>query len=320
MTVIENTIAEAITLESNFEKLLNDARTIQDKCEDVIAKANTLEMDDMLQLNGMKLSDYAVSGLCGKLKVPVTYYNRCAENNPRLAAENINNWLKIDRREFMLRKYEDKVRGTLSASYSKFDAPDILKTMDDALDMSKYKLKGSFINEERLHMRVIEKEMLPIEGEDLFAGFTLDSSDIGRSGLKVTFLIWKQVCTNGLVLPKSSGELFRQKHIGITSEEFGKNLIEGFESFEEIKTKCIETIKETKKIPTGDDIEKLAEEIKERTKLTDDVVEEAIGLMNTSYDMSKWGLINAITDVAQKYTLERRLQLEQIAGEMLVGK
>ena len=46
--------------------------------------------------------------------------------------------------------------------------------------------------------------MLPIDGEDLFAGITLDSSDVGRSGLYVRFFIYKQVCTNGLIIPKAA--------------------------------------------------------------------------------------------------------------------
>ena len=77
----------------------------------------------------------------------------------------------------------------------------------------------------------IENEMLNIDGEDLFAGITLDSSDVGRSGLSVRFFIWKQVCTNGLVISKSAANLFRQKHIGITHEDFATGLKEGLETF-----------------------------------------------------------------------------------------
>lgn len=305
---------EIITLDTNWTKLVEQAREIQNDCDDIVIAANKLRMNSELELNGMKMSAFASSGLCGKLKIPTVYFNRCASEFPELAAENINKWLSNDPRDLMLRTYKDGIRGCLSASYSKFDAPEILAAMDETLHIENYKVKGSFVNEERLHVRIIEKEMLPIEGEDLFAGFTLDSSDVGRSGLYVRFFIYKQVCTNGLVLPKSSGELFRQKHIGISSEEFKKGLTEGFESFNEIKNDVIEMIKRNKQIPTGEDIEEL---IKDRTKLTDDIVDEILMLADTSYDRSRWGIINGITEVAQKFTLERRLQLEQIAGEML---
>lgn len=313
-----NIINETITIDRDFNKLLQEAQTIQSFAADYIVSASKLHMDNDLNImfdeNKMPMSPFATSGICGKLKIPVVYFNRCANENKQLAAININNWLKDDSREFMLRTYDGRIRGCLSASYSKFDAPDLLTAVDEALGMDNYKLKGSFINEERLHLRLVEKEMLPIESEDLFAGITIDSSDIGRSGLYVQFFIYKQVCTNGLIIPKSSGRLFRQKHIGISSEEFKEGLLEGLTKFNEIKENSIELIKRNKKIPTGEEI---LEEIKEKTRFTDDVIDEVINIVDKSYDRSRWGIINGITEIAQNYSLERRLQLEAIAGEML---
>lgn len=312
-------VIEAIEVNTEFKKLMSAVNEIQSKCNDDIVTAKDIRMDDDLNLvfddKKMQMSAFASSGLCGKLKIPTVYYNRCAEQNKPLAARNVNAWLFDDNRKFMVREYDGHIRGLLSGSYSKFDAPEILEAMNNALGFDNYKLKGSFVNEERLHIRLVEKEMLPIDGEDLFAGITLDSSDIGRSGLYVRFFIYKQVCTNGLIIPKSSGELFRQKHIGISSEEFQNGLIEGLKSFNDIKENVTEMILESK--DTNIDIDKIVEDVKQRTKLTDDAIDEIVMLADTSYERSRWGIINGITEVAQKYTLERRLQLEQIAGEML---
>lgn len=311
-------INEAIVIDRDFDMLKAEAQRIQSLTADYTVEAKSLYMDDDLNIifdnMRMPMSAFASSGLCGKLKVPTVYFNRCAAENPQLAATNINSWLTHDSRDLMLRTYDGRIRGCLSASYSKFDAPDLLTALDEALGMDNYKLKGSFINEERLHIRMVEKEMLPINGEDLFAGITIDSSDIGRSGLYVQFFIYKQVCTNGLIVPRSSGRLFRQKHIGISSEEFREDLLDGLTKFDEIKENTVEMIKRNKEIPTGEEI---LDEIREKTKLTEDVVEEVIHLVDSSYDRSRWGIINGITEIAQNYSLERRLQLEAIAGEML---
>ena len=67
------------------------------------------------------------------------------------------------------------------------------------------------------------------------------------------------------------------------------------------------------------DLEKLMEEVKDATNLSDQATEKVIQLMQVKYAPNKWGLINGITEVAQDYTLETRLQLEEIAGSMLVG-
>lgn len=313
---------EMLNMSENFAKLIEKANEIQSRCNDYPISAKDIHMGDDLKLNfedhKLPMSDLAVGHLCGKLQVPSRYFNRLVDAGQNdLAAENINCWLEDNPKNLFLREYDGRIRGVLSGSYSVYDAPEILKSVSEVFDPSTFKLKGSFINEERLHLRLIENMMMDIEGEDLFAGITLDSSDVGRSGLSVRFFIWKQVCTNGLVIAKSSAKLFKQKHIGITHEDFAAGLIEGLQTFYELKDSIAESIKATAKIPANEDIEELLEEIKEKTNLSDDAATEVIEYMHTKYDTTRWGMINGITDVAQKYTLERRIELETIAGNML---
>ena len=52
-------------------------------------------------------------------------------------------------------------------------------------------------------------------------------------------------------------------------------------------------------------------------KLNADGQDTVIKLMNNRYGMTKWGLINGITEVAQDYTLDRREELEAAAGNIL---
>lgn len=315
-------IREMLSMNEDFGKLIDRANEIQSKCKDYPVKAYDIRMDNELKLNfadyTLPMSDLATGHLCGKLQVPSRYFNRLVDNDcNELAAANINVWLEDSKKDLFLREYDGKIRGVLSGSYSVYDAPEILNSVAEVFSPNEFRLKGSFINEERLHLRLIENEMLNIDGEDLFAGITLDSSDVGRSGLSVRFFIWKQVCTNGLVIAKSSANLFRQKHIGITHEDFAAGLKEGLETFYQLKDKIVESIKATAQIPAKEDIEELLEEIKETTKLSDESAMEVIELMKVKYTNTRWGMINGITEVAQKYTLERRIELETIAGNML---
>lgn len=317
-----NNMSEMINTSQNFENLLETATNIQERCRDFKVAVNDLRMTNDLKLRfddqEMPLSPLATGHLCGKLNIPSRYFNRLVESgNKFLAADNVNCWLDGDKRTFFLRGYEDHIRGVLSGSYSVYDAPEILTTVKEVFNPEGFVLKGSFINEERLHLRLIENQMLDIDGEDLYAGITLDSSDVGRSGLNVRFFIWKRICTNGLVIAKSSGRLFRQKHVGITHDDFATGLEEGLERFYEIKEAITESIKETSKIPMNKDINDLVEEIKEKTNLSDKAAEKVVELMEVKYAPTRWGLINGITEVAQDFTLETRIQLEEIAGSML---
>ena len=203
--------------------------------------------------------------------------------------------------------------------------------IDDVIDLHKYKVKGSFMNEERLHLRLVDKTPLPINGEDLFAGITIDSSDVGRSILNCTFLIYKQVCTNGMVVSKANGTLFQQKHIGITSEEFHKGLTEGISIIPILTENAVGLINKSKSIKTtisgyssmskipDDELQDFIAEIKLKTKLSEENANKVIQLMYDKYDSSKFGYLNSITDVAKDFTLERRIELEKYAGDVLVA-
>ena len=317
-----NNMSEMINTSQSFENLLKTATDIQERCRDFKVAVNDLRMTNDLKLRfdnqEMPLSPLATGHLCGKLNIPSRYFNRLVESgNKFLAADNVNCWLDGDKRTFFLREYNDQIRGVLSGSYSVYDAPEILTTVKEVFDQENFILKGSFINEERLHLRLIENQMLNIDGEDLYAGITLDSSDVGRSGLNVRFFIWKRVCTNGLVIAKSNGRLFKQKHVGITHDDFAAGLEEGLGKFYEIKEAITKSIKETSEIPMNKDIEELVEEIKDKTNLSDKAAEKVVELMEVKYAPTRWGLINGITEVAQDFTLETRIQLEEIAGSML---
>lgn len=310
---------EEINLKDDFAALMKKANKIQEMCHDDVVPVKNLRMTDDLKLNGLDLSDLATGHLCGKLQVPSRYFNRLVDAKQNaLAAANINAWLTDDRK-FMLRQYDGHIRGVLSGSYSKYDAPEILQSVKEVFGDDRFQIKGSLINEERLHVRFVESQLLPINGEDLYAGITLDSSDVGRSGLAVKFFVYKKVCTNGLTVAKSSAKLFTQKHIGITHDEFKKSLEAGLENFDEIKIGVIDMINNTHNIPLKSDLEELFENIKNQTKLSDDDVEEVYNLTIKNYEPTQWGLINGITEVAQKFSLERRLELEEIAGSMLVA-
>lgn len=280
------------------------------------------------EIRNFQLSRYALGQLGSKIGVPARYLEKCVSSGRiDLAQNNVNSWLEDFNKDLFIREYNGGIRGVLSNKYSVCDSHEILKAVDDAVDLSKYKIKGSFLNEERLHVRLVGKEMLPIDDEDLFAGLFLDSSDVGRNILTVKFGIYKQVCTNGLVIARAGGTLFEQKHIGITAEEFHKGLVASLQNVDLLTENAVEWVRRAKHRDNHwsavseyeDDIEEFVAYIRQKTNLSDESAHKVIDLMQTKYEDNRWGLINGITEVAQEFTLERRLELEKIAGNILVA-
>ena len=198
--------------------------------------------------------------------------------------------------------------------------------VDSEVNLDRYKVKGSFLNQERLHVRLVSREMLPVDGEDLFAGLFIDSSDVGRSILTVQFGIYKQVCTNGLIVSRAGGILFQQKHIGITAAEFQSGLAASLKNVDTLAEHASEWVSLARqKKAWGYNVDALSEQemteflerIRSKTDLPEVGAKKVIDLMQTKYGGTNWGLINSITEVAQDYTLEKRLGLERVAGNLL---
>lgn len=333
---------ELLTLDRiDLEGLYRQALEIQDECVDFNVSNATYknvrydgdtcrllyQPDGDEHSRSKSMTRHSLSQLCNKIGVPIRYIDKCIDSGRLdLAAENINSWVDDFGKNLFIREYKNIIRGVLSDRYSTLDTPHIMDAINDVLDFDEYRIKGYLLSPERFHARIVQREMMNINGEDLFAGVQIDSSDVGRSILIVKFMIWKQVCTNGLCISQGGGVLFQQKHIGIDASEFR----DGFKSslnnipllIEHSKELIEEARKDGERYSTKNfneqQLKDFIERIKMKTKLSDEGVNKVFQFMNDKYGFSKWGFVNSLTEVAQDYTLERRLEIEKIAGDVLM--
>lgn len=280
------------------------------------------------EIRDFQISRYALGQLGSKIGVPARYLEKCVNSGRiELAQDNVNSWLNDYDKDLFIREYRGGIRGVLSTKYSVCDTPEILEVLDNSLDLDEYNIKGSFLTPERFHLRIAQKQRMKVEGEDIFAGLTIDSSDVGRSTLNVSFLVYKQVCTNGLILSKGRTQLFSQKHIGITAEEFRSGFESSLDIIPEIVAGVEKQIERTRLgdtynffAHTNDELEELVKQIRLGTQLSETNANKVIEIMKSKkYDLNRWGYINALTEVAQELTLERRIALEKYAGSLLIA-
>ena len=331
--MVKDELKEFINIDekTNYTKLLIKARQIDAGCSDfIIDDMSKAYFDDELNFNyvsngeyrSINLNKYALGQLCNKLGISSKYINKCIEKNKlSLFRSNMNTWLKdCENEKMVVREFEGSARGIVSTRFSKCDTPHVLKSIGDIIDFDEYKIKGAILNEERFHLRMIKNEPLKVKGQedDLFAGLSINSSDVGRSILKCEFFIYKQICTNGLVVSKGKGTLYKQRHIGIDIDEFKKEMRSSLENYNRLVIKSTDGIKEliNRNVLLLEKSDILSE-LKKELKLSEKAQEKIKSLMAFKYGESKWGLINAITEVAQDYEIERRIELENYAGRFL---
>ena len=312
------------TEDQTLSDLFNKSNIIQKNCtdwEDV--PMSEIELNNKLHIvgkngdNEVGLTPYAFSQLCTKLGIPTQYMKKCIEAGfTPLVMDNINNWLdNFGHKKLLIRKYGDVVRGILSDKYSICDTPEILSAIEQSGILGSMDLKSYVINPSRFHARFVGDKM-KVVGEDLFAGIQIDSSDVGRSKLDIKFLVYKQVCTNGLVLPKEAGTVYEQKHIGIESAKMVDTLKESFNNFSLKVNDATSLIDRARDVKIRD-TESIFGMVKNGTKVGEDAVKDIFTVASEHYDMSVWGIVNAITEVSQKYTLEHRIVMERYAGVLL---
>lgn len=323
-----------------FEELYRTACSIQECCNDYVV-SNVLSTkfmfkdnarfdfltDDEKWHNNYTISDFALGQLCSKIGVPKNYIQKCLKKEPCLATENVNTWLDRYDGDFLIRTYKDNIRGLLSPMYSICDTPQILEAFAETGVAEDLVSRGTLINDERFHARFImpdTKIESPLE-KDLFCGICIDSSDVGRNILRVEFLVYKQVCTNGLILPQSTGTLFSQKHIGINAREFYTNLKESLKRLPEIATTATELILSAQKrkfsLDTPNDMLYWLSFLTERVKpLTEESAKRVLNIVKQGDygEPTCWALINAITEESQNFTLDTRIDIENSASKLLL--
>ena len=334
--------AKQVRISSNpvlMENLIETARAFENQCADYTvscANPRTVHLngdgkltfiDDYGDDHTFSISHLAMGQLGQRIGVPGNYIEKCIKNGRiDLAQKNINSWIRDYNRSLFIRVYNGKIRGVLTDKYSVCDSPEILEIVNEVVDQSAYEIKGFTFEAEQFHLRLVSRNKLNVDGEDLSAGFFINSSDVGLNALTVEYGIFKKVCTNGLYLPKLSGVLFQQRHRGITPIMFYDKLATSLLKIKRLSQYAVDMIDSARvrKCLDSDinwtsdkDIEKLANRIQQRTQLSCEGAIQVIIYMRQKYGTSHWGLVNSITDVAQQYSLERRLELEHIAGNLL---
>ena len=152
------------------------------------------------------------------LNIPAKYYDLMKAQKPELLAENVNSWLYERDQEYMIRSMDygsgRVARAFLSDRYRRIDnlevASTVLPLFAGQPDME---VVSCEVTENRLHLKIVnhrlEAEVVP--GDLVQAGVVISNSEVGLGAVSVQPLVYRLVCTNGMVC-NDFGE--RRAHVG----------------------------------------------------------------------------------------------------------
>ncbi len=161
------------------------------------------------------LTEVAHTQISQRLNIPLKYYKRMRDLAPQLLAENVNTWFQHQPERRMIRTLDDKARAFLSDRYRRLDnfelAEVVLPVLCELGDG--VKIVSSELTEKRMYIKAInqrlEVEVKP--GDVVQAGVCISNSEIGLGSLSVEPLVYRLVCTNGMIAKDFSTKRY---HVG----------------------------------------------------------------------------------------------------------
>ena len=285
------------------------------------------------------VTDHAHTQIAARLDIPAKYYNRMKTLAPALLAANVNEWFHSKPERRMVRTLDGEMRAFLSDRYRRLDNFDlaeavlpILAEMGDGMRIISTELTDS-----RMYIKVIN-ERLELEvkkGDVVQAGIVISNSEVGKGALKVEPLIYRLICTNGMIAQDHSKKRY---HVGRNAEEG-----ESYELFRDETLKADDHaffLKVQDTVRAAVDIVKFTTIVDRMREATEQRIEgnpiKAVEVVSDHFgfskqessgilqhliqggDLSAYGLLNAITRTSQDVDdYDRCTELERDGSRVL---
>jgi hypothetical protein len=294
--------------------------------------------------------------LAERLGIPTRYYQKMMGETPELLARNVNEWLtrgngeKRFVRTFVETTEDGSVkdernlvgRAFLGSTYRPLDNFDLMTAIVPPMLGAGVEITSSEVTESRLYIQAVAKHIksrVVVPGthnridDILNIGIVVSNSEVGNGSLSVRALVFRQVCSNGLVI---SDDLpgFKQVHIGRADTEDEKYLSTDTKKLRDAATwsraqdvinaaisqATLDKITDRLNVIAGVTLqnpEKAVELVAEKFDL---IEEERAAIMRnliSGGDVSQWGLTNAVTALANDVaSYDRAVELETIGGKV----
>lgn len=277
------------------------------------------------------------------LGIPKRYYDKMRSENSELLTTNVNSWLGRKGAEARLvRTLDGDVRALLSDRYRPLDNYDLVKAVLPIIDDNDggFRVESCQVTERRLYIQVVnEKITTQIKpGDTVQAGLVISNSEIGDGSLRIEPMIYRLVCTNGMI----RGKALRKYHVGRGGEYDLDNAVEFYRDetrkaddrafwmkvqdavrgafdltrFHALVGKLEASQKDV--LPAAADLPAVVEVVGSRYGFTETETKIVRNHFLRSGDFNRFGMVNAVTRAAQDLeSYDRAIEFERFGGDVL---
>ena len=285
-------------------------------------------------------NDLAVTQAAERTGIPIKYVRKMQTEAPQLLAENLNHWFNATPERRLIRTLDGNARAFLSDRYQRIDNADVANaTLEVFGDFPGLTIRSTEITENRLYLKAtlpgLTREVTGTKrvGDFVEAGVMVTNSEVGQGAVCVSPYALFLVCTNGMVRDGAK----RWAHIGgrIGGEEMAYLSDETVRASDKVDLMMIrDTLKHalseasfdgwlekiqaitTQRI-TGD-VSKAVEVLGERLLFAETERKTILQNLIEGADLSRFGLMNAITATAESVnSYDRATEIEAL-GQKIV--
>lgn len=276
-------------------------------------------VDGSPDLVALSLSDHALTQIAGRLEIPARYLKRKYKEGAWSVVDiAIRDDLDRHAGRVLIRLKGYTVRAYLSSKYVRLNNHEVFEDVAEIIS-THTSLRSFHLDSDGVWLKALFPALSwdGPDGTTYRLGMMLGNSEIGSRSVTCEPFIYRQVCTNDLVV--QTDEMFSHRHIFIDRAQLRMGLRKaiaaavkaGDEMAERIEKAAAEEVEDPKDL-----IEKIASKARYSQKFTDTVKQS----WEAEPVNSKWGVINALTNAAQTLEGDRRVEVERMAGSLFLAR
>lgn len=337
----------------SLQEMAAELQRRQDAKRDFVADTRQLEVIPTHKPNGTSGFDLSVNGqpssfpvthhalrqIESRLQVPATYADRLATKHPDLLAYTLNALFQREPERRMVRTLDGNARAFLSDRYRLLDNFDLAQAVLPLLmDAPDARIVSTQFTETRFYIKAlfprVEREVSV--GDPVQSGLVISNSEVGAGSLSVQPLVYRLVCKNGMIssyggqrkyhVGRAHGgeaeafELYRDETLQADDKAFWLKVQDVVRAtMDESKFETIvRKMAETKGQPIEGNPVKAVEEVAKAMSFNQSESDNVLKHLIQGGDLSRYGMLNAITRSAQDVDdYDRATEMEAAGGRII---
>lgn len=333
-------LAQELERQRNAKRdYLLDTRNLEMGFVEAGAYQMTMRNDSKNISTLLSVGEIAHRQIGSALGIPAKYYDKMRAENPELLAQNVNSWFAMTPQKRMVRTLDGNARAFLSERYRRIDNAEIAEAVLPILaEMPDVRIESCEITESKMYLKAVNPRLTAevVPGDIVQSGILITNSEVGMGSMSIQPLVYRLVCTNGMVVNDSRT---RKYHVGRGNEAAEDYTLYSSETLAADDRALLLKVRDTvRSVVDQTRFERVIEMMREakEAKITSTDIPQMVELAAADYglnkaegsgvldhlirggDLSLYGLSNAITRAAQDVeSYDRSTEMESIGYTVL---